>query len=63
MNALDAASCVTPFAASQSKNSVGRARIGAARVRVADIGGEEFEEAIGSTGAARGDERGGVVTR
>ena len=35
-------------------------RIGAARVCVADIGGEEFEEAIGSTGAGRGDEGGGV---
>ena len=34
-----------------------RARIGAARVRVADRGGEEFEEAIRGARAARGDER------
>jgi len=32
-----------------------RARVGAARVRVANLGGEEFEEAIGSTGASRSD--------
>jgi hypothetical protein len=35
----------------------GRARIGSARVRVPDLRGEEFKEAIGSTGATRGDER------
>ena len=34
-----------------------RARIGAARVRVPDLRGEEFKEATGSTGATRGDER------
>ena len=39
---------------------LGRACVGAARVRVANLGGEEFEEAIGSTGAGRGDEGGGV---
>jgi hypothetical protein len=33
----------------------GRVRMGAARVRVADIGGEEFEEAVRSTGAGGGD--------
>ncbi len=37
-----------------------RARIGGARVRVPDLRGEEFEEAIGSTGAGRGDKRGCV---
>ncbi len=36
------------------------ARIGAARVRVPDLRGEEFEEAIRSTGAGGGDESGGV---
>ena len=34
----------------------GGARIGAARVRVADIGGEEFKEAIGGALADGGDE-------
>jgi hypothetical protein len=34
-----------------------RARIGAARVLVPDLRCEEFEEAIGSTGVTRGDER------
>ncbi len=38
-----------------------RARIGAARVRVPDLRGEEFEEAIGSAEAGRGDKRGGVT--
>ena len=38
----------------------GRARIGAARVRIADIGGEEFKEAIGGALANGGDEGGGV---
>ncbi len=37
-----------------------RARTGAARVRVPDLRGEEFEEVIGSTGAARGDKGGSV---
>jgi len=35
-----------------------RARIAASRVLVADIGGEEFEDAIGSTGAGCGNKRG-----
>ena len=39
----------------------GRARIGAARVRVADVGGEEFKEAIGGALAGGGDEGGGAV--
>ena len=34
-----------------------RVRIGAAGVRVPDLRGEEFKEAIESTGATRGDER------
>ena len=49
VHAAAAARCVTPCALSQSKNSP------AARVRIADVGGEEFEEAIGSMGAARGE--------
>ena len=39
----------------------GGARIGAARVRIADIGGEEFKEAIGRALADGGDEGGGAV--
>ena len=39
----------------------GGARIGAARVRIADIGGEEFKEAIGGALADGGDEGGGAV--
>ena len=39
----------------------GGARIGAARVRIADIGGEEFKEAIGGALADGGDEGGGSV--
>jgi hypothetical protein len=37
------------------------ARIGAARVRVANVGGEKFEKAIGGAFAFGGDERGGAV--
>ena len=40
-----------------------RARIGAARVRVADLRGEEFEEAIGGALAAGGDEGGDASWR
>ena len=40
----------------------GGARIGAARVRIADIGGEEFKEAIGGALADGGDEGGGAVS-
>ena len=36
------------------------ARIGAARVRVPDLSGEEFEEAIGGARAGGGDEGGSV---
>ncbi len=36
-------------------------RIGAARMRVANVGGEEFEEAIGSTGAGCRDESWSVI--
>ena len=36
------------------------ARIGAARVRVPDLRGEEFEEAIGGARAGGGDEGRGV---
>ena len=43
--------------ASQSKNSIGRASIGAAGVRVPDLRGEEFEEAIGGALAGGGDDR------
>jgi hypothetical protein len=39
----------------------GRARIGAARVRVANVGGEEFEEAIGGSFALGGDKNGGAI--
>ena len=39
----------------------GGARIGAARVRIADIGGEEFKEAIGRALADGGDEGRGAV--
>ena len=38
-----------------------RARIGAARVRVADLRGEEFKEAIGGALAGGGDEGGGAI--
>jgi hypothetical protein len=38
-----------------------RARVGAARVRIAKIGGEEFKEAIGGARAGVGDEGGGAV--
>ena len=38
-----------------------RARIGAAGVRVANVGGEEFKEAIGRALADGGDEGGGAV--
>ncbi len=37
-----------------------RARVGAARVRVPDLRGEEFEEAIGGARAVGGDERRGA---
>ena len=37
-----------------------RARIGAARVRIADVGGEKFKEAIGGALARGGDEGGNV---
>ena len=39
----------------------GRARIGAARVRIADIGGEEFKKTIGRALASGGDEGGGAI--
>jgi hypothetical protein len=39
----------------------GRARVGAARVRVANVGGEEFKEAIGGAFAVGGNEGGGTV--
>ena len=39
----------------------GGARIGAARVRIADIGGEEFKEAIGGALADGGDKGRGAV--
>jgi hypothetical protein len=38
-----------------------RARVGAARVRVANVGGEEFKEAIGGALATSGDEGGSAV--
>src|ERR1019366_10104271 len=37
----------------------GRARIGAAGVRIANVGGEEFKEALGGAFASGGDQRGG----
>ncbi len=39
----------------------GRARVGAARVRIADIGGEEFKEAIRRALADSGDKSGGAI--
>ena len=39
------------------------ARIGAARVRVPDLRGEEFEEAIGGARAGGGDKGGGAERR
>ena len=39
----------------------GGARIGAARVRIADIGGEEFKKAVGGARASGGDEGGGTI--
>jgi hypothetical protein len=51
---------------SQNPNDIGnilagRARIGAARVRVANVGGEEFEEAIGGAFTGGADEGKGAV--
>ena len=62
MNALDVAELRHALRRKPIEKLRRRARIGAARVRVANLGGEEFEEAIGSTGASRGDE-GGRVSR
>ena len=39
----------------------GGARIGAARVRIPDLRGEEFEEAIGGALTGRGDQRRGAI--
>jgi hypothetical protein len=49
-----AASFVTPRTSGQAKNIVA-VRISAARVRVANLRGEEFEEVMGSGLAAGGD--------
>jgi ATP-dependent Zn protease len=38
-----------------------RAAVGAARVRVADVGGEEFEETRDRVIAGGGDQGGGVI--
>jgi hypothetical protein len=50
VNALDVAELHHALRRKPVEKLRRRARVGAARVRVADVGGEEFEEAIGSTG-------------
>jgi len=45
-----------PRARAPRQKFIGRAGVGAARVRVADVGGEEFEEAHASPLAGGGDE-------
>jgi hypothetical protein len=51
---------VTSRAASQSKNSFA-ARVGAARVRIPDLRGEEFKEAVEVALAGGGDKGRGAV--
>ena len=63
MNALDRRELRQALRREPVEELHGRARICAARVWVADIGGEEFEEAIGSAGAGRGDKCGGMMRK
>ena len=60
VNALDVAELRHALRREPVEKLRRRARVGAARVCVANLGSEEFEEAIGSTGAGSGDKGGGV---
>ena len=61
MNALDRRELRHALRRKPVEELDSRARIGAARVRIADIGGEEFKKAIGGALADGGDEGGGSV--
>ncbi len=61
MHALDRRKLSYPSRGKPVEEFNGGARIGAARVRIADIGGEEFKEAIGSALADGGDESRGAT--
>ena len=56
VNALDVRELRHAFGREPIEKLRRRARIGPARVRVADVGGEEFEEALGSVVAEVGDD-------
>ena len=56
MHALDRRKLPYPSRGKPVEEFGGGARIGAARVRIADIGGEEFKEAIGGALADGGYE-------
>ena len=58
MHRLNGADRRHPCARAPGQEFIGGAGIGAARVRVADIGGEEFEEAHAGALAGGGDELG-----
>jgi len=61
MHALDRRKLPYPSRGKPVEELDGGARIGAAGVRIADIGGEEFKEAIGRALADGGDKGGGAV--
>jgi hypothetical protein len=61
MHALDRRELRDPLRLKPIEEFRRRARIGAARVRVPDLRGEEFEEAIGGARAGGGGERRGVI--
>ena len=61
MHALDRRELPYPSRGKPIEELDGGARIGSARVRIADIGGEEFKEAIGGALADGGDKGGGSV--
>ena len=61
MHALDRRELSYPSRGKPIEEFDGGARIGAARVRIADIGGEEFKEAIRRALADGGDEGRGAV--
>src|ERR1019366_8091179 len=61
MHALDRRKLPYPSRGEPVEKFHGGARIGAARVRIADIGGEEFKEAIRRALADGGDESMGAV--
>ena len=63
MHALDRRKLPYPSRGKPVEEFGGGARIGAACVRIADIGGEEFKEAIGGALADGGDEGGSARRR